>query len=395
VGWRAGLLGLVVVWVLPGTAQALAPCKGVTTTAVTPILTGQGSLESVIVDMKGRLFYTDSTLDELRRLDAPGAQPKTIAKIPEPGGLAIDDDGQILVGSGSAIVSGIAGNLSPHASLLRVSPEGGPVAVVATGLEMTNGLARASNGAIFASSDVGIGIDRVGPDGGVTVGWALVVSGNGLAIDNEQRHLYAAQTFVPAAIARVDLRDPRRVETFAMPPLTDVLAGLDGMTIDGDDRLFVAAQVPGAIWRVNRDRTICTVGTGLTNPSAVAFGYGDHGFLTGHLYSVGFDGTIAEVTGARTPGVSTAALRERRLARIAFLPRSARVRDGRARVRPLVQAVYNDGLRRRLVARVTVGGRRGRTGRLMTIPVEPHARTLTASFIVRGLRRTRTITLLR
>ena len=47
------------------------------------------SLDSVIVDGRGRLFFTNP--DGVMRLDRPGEQPRLLAKVPDgPGGLAID-----------------------------------------------------------------------------------------------------------------------------------------------------------------------------------------------------------------------------------------------------------------------------------------------------------------
>ncbi|HEX6389554.1 MAG TPA: SMP-30/gluconolactonase/LRE family protein, partial [Solirubrobacteraceae bacterium] len=261
-----------------------------------------------------------------------------------------------------------------------------------SGLQMANGLARAADGTIYASNDLGLGIDRIAPDGTVTVRWAPVLSPNGLAIDRAGRYLYAAETFQPAAIARIDLRT-RRVQTYATPGLEDIAAGPDGMTIDDRDRLYVAAQIPGEIWRVNRDRSICAVGKGLTNPSAVALGRGPTGFSEGRLFAVGFDGKIVEVPGGRVGTAS--APRQRRLTGFAFTPRTARVRKGRVTIRPRIFTVYDDGSRTPRTARVMVGGRRGRTGDRLTIPVEAHARTLSASFVAHGKRRVRTIRLMR
>ena len=41
-----------------------------------------------------------------------------------------------------------------------------------------------------------------------SAGWATVESGNGLVVDSGGRYLYVAQTFRPAAIQRIDLQDP-------------------------------------------------------------------------------------------------------------------------------------------------------------------------------------------
>jgi hypothetical protein len=78
------VLAVVIAAGLPSAAEAIAPCPGAST-AITPVLAGQGVLESVIVDARGRLYYTDTTAKELRRLEAPGAAPETIA-------AGIDDD---------------------------------------------------------------------------------------------------------------------------------------------------------------------------------------------------------------------------------------------------------------------------------------------------------------
>lgn len=381
-------------------AHAIAACPGVDP-GVVPVLTGQGSLESVIVDAHGRLYYTDTTAKALRRLDAPGARPETIASgIEAPGGLAIDDRGRILVGQGDGIVPGLAGNLAPAARLLRVDPETRRVETFATGLQMANGVVRADDGTVYASSDVGLGIDRIAPDGTVTVRWAPVFSANGLAIDRAQRHLYAAQTFQPAAIARIDLRDPSRVETWATPPLDGIAAGPDGMTIDGRDRLLVAANLAGEVWRVDADRSVCAVGTGLTTTSAVAYGHGDRGFSRGRLFAVGFDGVIAEVPGGRVdaadapppPAGGPAAVAPER-ARVVLTPSRVRVRAGVARFTPRLRVVGADGTARPLVRRLRLAGRTVRTGRLVTVRVRPGQRALRVTFTVRGVIRTRSIAL--
>lgn len=383
-------------------AHAIAACPGVDP-GVVPVLTGQGSLESVIVDARGRLYYTDTTAKALRRLDAPGAQPETIASgIEAPGGLAIDDRGRILVGQGDGIVPGLAGNLAPAARLLRVDPETRRVETFAQGLQMANGVVRADDGTVYASSDVGLGIDRIAPDGTVTVRWASVFSANGLAIDRAQRYLYAAQTFQPAAIARIDLRDPSRVETWATPPVDGIAAGPDGMTIDGRDRLLVAANLAGEVWRVNADRSVCAVGTGLTTTSAVAYGHGDRGFSRGRLFAVGFDGVVAEVPGGRvdaadappppaeTPAAAPATARGP--VRVVLTPARVRVRAGVVRFTPRVRLVPADGPARPLVRRLRLAGRTVRSGRPVTVRVRPGQRALRVTFTVRGLRRTRSIT---
>ena len=62
----------------------------------------------MIVDYRGRLFFTNST--HVLRLDARGGKPKELAEIEEPGGLAFDTDGKLVVGTGNSIPNGTHGD---------------------------------------------------------------------------------------------------------------------------------------------------------------------------------------------------------------------------------------------------------------------------------------------
>ncbi len=282
---------------LPTAALAVDDCFPGRTTA-REILTGQGLLESAIVDAQGRLYYTDTDADALMRLDRPGALPKVVAGgIVSGGGLAWLPGGRaLLVGQGDGAAAGVLGNVNPAAQLLRVDTTTGKVTTFARGLSMANGVARGPDGTVYASTDVGASIDRISADGRtVTRNWANVVSGNGLAVDPGGRYLYVNQTFVPAAIQRVDIRHPGTVEEYVRPPATDIAAGLDGMAIDKKGRLYAAANGGGQLWRVTRDRRICALARNVLLPSAVALGRSHHGFSQGHLYAVTFRGVVVEV----------------------------------------------------------------------------------------------------
>lgn len=298
-------IGVALAAAVVSSASLAAPAAAVRTCSDAPaprtILSGQGSLESVIVDRRGRLFYSDTTRKAIMRIDRPGEQPLLLAGgIESPGGLAFDADGALVVGQGNSLANGALGNVVGLARLLRVDPDSGATATYAEGLSMGNGLVRGPDGSFYASDDAGTGIDRVRA-GTVERGWASVISGNGLAIDPSGRWLYAAQTFVPAAIARVDLQDPSRVTTYARPGVEDVASGFDGLTIDGAGALYVAVQVPGEVWRVSPDRSICSLGGALQNASAVAVGRGGEGFAAGNVYAVGFSGRIVELPGVAAP----------------------------------------------------------------------------------------------
>jgi sugar lactone lactonase YvrE len=261
---------------------------------------GLGILESAIVDPRGRLFFTSVTWDgpvgAVLRMDHPDAEPVELAGgIMGPGGLAFDDRGMLIAGFGND-VRGLIGNLVGLAGLLLIDPDSGERRTWATGLEMANGVARAPDGTVFASNDLGMHIDRVDPRGTVHRRWATVLSADGLAVDPGGRYLYAA-TFAAAAIKRVEIAHPANVTTHARPGLPALAAGLDGLAIDPAGRLYVAANGAGQIWRVGPEGSIEAVARGLRFPSAVAVGRGPGGFREGNLYAVTFNGDIVELAG--------------------------------------------------------------------------------------------------
>ena len=293
---------------LPSAAAAIEACPG-SLPEPNYLVTGQTTLESVIVDDRGRLFFTNA--DRVLRLDGRNVAPVKLADIVEPGGLAFDSDGKLVVGTGNTIPNGVVGNVAGQSGLIKVDPDTGETSTYATGLSMGNGLVRGLDGSFYASDDGGVNIDRI-TDGRTEPGWAKVISGNGLVIDSSGQHLYAAETFRPAAIARVPLADPGAANTewmLAANPL-DWPAGLDGLAIDGADNIFAAANGSGAVWKVaiNGDGsagTPCTVLSGLPGfpdgPSAVAVGVGDGPFGAGNLYVVTFDGNVIELPGVAVP----------------------------------------------------------------------------------------------
>ena len=263
---------------------------------------GLGVLESAIVDPQGRLFFTSQTWDGLSgavlRMDHPDAEPAVLAGgIRSPGGLAFDDRGMLIAGFGDDGPGGLIGNLVGLAGLLLIDPASGKRRTWVTGLEMANGVARARNGTVFASNDLGTHIDRIDPDGTVHRRWATVPSANGLAVDTADRYLYAAQSFTAAAIKRVEIANPANVTTHARPGPLAWASGLDGLAIDTAGRLYVAANFAGQVWRVGPDGTIEALARGLRFPSAVAIGHGPSGFREGNLYAVTLSGNLVELVG--------------------------------------------------------------------------------------------------
>jgi len=262
--------------------------------AVRVIASGQGTLESIASDARGRLFYTDTDAQRLLRLDRPGAQPIVLTKnMDSILGVMVDTNGTLVLGFGNSNTDALADN--GNAGLMRVDPKTGKtLEIITRGLDMANGIARGPDGAYYASNDFGNGIDRF-LNGVVTDNWSQVETPNGLVIDSAGRYLYAAQTFKPASIAQIDLAHPELTTTYFAASGADMFAGPDGITRDGADRLYVAANGAGEVWRVDRDRTICVLARNLQFASSVSFGGGKPGFPNRNLYAVTFTGLVVEL----------------------------------------------------------------------------------------------------
>jgi sugar lactone lactonase YvrE len=292
---RAAIALALLMLCVPGQAHALPDCPDLPQKKT--ILTGQGQLESIIADAKGRLFYTDlQNSGRLLRIDAPGAEPKVLIQgINGTGGLAWEPDGSLILGFNGGNQNAIADG--PAGGLMRVNPETGQATVIATGMGMANGIVRGPDGAIYASNDFAGGIDKV-VNGKVEDDWSKVQTPNGLVIDTANRYLYAAQTFKPASVARIDLSDPSKEEPYFEAAVVDQAGGPDGMTRDDRDRLFVAVNAVGEVWRIDTDRTACRVASGIGNASALNWGGGAPGFPARNLYVVGFSGVLVELANA-------------------------------------------------------------------------------------------------
>jgi sugar lactone lactonase YvrE len=265
--------------------------------AMRVVASGQGVLESIASDKRGRLFYTDTDAARLLRLDRPGAAPKVLAAgIDGILAVMVDRDGSLVVGFGNSNTDALADN--GNAGLMRIDPKTGQtIEIITRGLDMSNGITRGPDGAYYASNDFGGGIDRF-LNGQVTDNWAQVDTPNGLVIDSTGRFMFAAQTFKPASIAQIDLANPAAVTTYAAASASDIAAGPDGITRDGADRLYVAANGAGEVWRVDRDRSICALARGLQFVSSVSFGGGNPGFASRNLYAVTFTGLLVELVNA-------------------------------------------------------------------------------------------------
>jgi hypothetical protein len=362
---RRWLLPLLVLLVATPAAQAAPDCQDTATPRA--LLEEQPKLESVAIDPLGRLLLGAPT--GILVLDRPGAAPRPLATFEAPGGIVFDDAGNAIAGTGNSTPNGTTGDTAGRSGLVRIALDSGTVSPFASGLSMANGVARHPDGTIYATNSIGSNVDRVPPTGGAAQrGWAKVQSGNGVAIDRSGRWLYVAQTFRPAAIAQVDLRDPSRVSPYVEADPGDSSAGLDGMTIDAAGRLLVAANASGEVWRVEgAPPRICVVARGLPKfpdgPSAVAVGRAGSPFPPENAYVVTFDGHVYELANVARGGDPF----------VPAPPAGDGTVDSGSSVVPAEDG--SDGVRRAPSVRVRVSPRIARVGRRtrFTITVERFA----------------------
>jgi sugar lactone lactonase YvrE len=281
-----------------GAATALPACPEQPKVKV--LYSGDGFLESVAVDRKGHVFFTDSTNGRLLKLRDDGRPPRVLAGgIDGPGGLAFAG-GKLLLGFGNSLAQGGDGILTPEAGLYKVDPRTGKRKTYVEGLQMANGVTR-GGGAIFASTDLATGIDRVAGRK-VELEWATLKSPNGLVTDAAGKSLFAAQTFTTPSIMRIPLDDPGAMsQYFVDDEPADAASALDGITRGDGNTLYVAANGAGDVWRVDGPGDACVLVDGAPfpeGPSNLAFGRG-HGIPRSSLLVTTFGGDLLEVRKAR------------------------------------------------------------------------------------------------
>ncbi len=297
-----GAAAAVAVAALAGAAAATALDDCTTQPRGHAIHTASGIFESVAFDGRGRLFFTNSTAGELLMIRRSGAKPTVVLDgIDAPGGIVFRRNGNVLVGYGDSIAQGSDGEENPEAGLIEVDPRTGKSHVYVDGLQMANGVTRGPGGQIFASTDVGTGVDRV-LDGVVELAWAPLDSSNGMVVDRGKRNLFVNQTFTPVpTIARVPLDDPTGARPWFTAP-DEPGAFLDGLTRDPDGNLYAAANGRGSVWKVSGRTEGCVLWQGQpfpSGPSDVAFGRGNGRFPKGSLFVTTFGGKLIQLRHAR------------------------------------------------------------------------------------------------
>jgi sugar lactone lactonase YvrE len=299
------LMMLAVAAVAAGFASAAAPALALDDCDPMPqvrVLADRGgALESVGVDAKGHVYFTDADAGELLRLRTDGRPPRVVSSgIDGPGGIVFAR-GKVIVGYGNTLAQGADGILSPEAGLYEVDPHTGERRTFASGLQTANGVARGP-GAIYASTGLATGIDRI-QGGQVQLQWAKLPSPNGMVAAADGASLFANQTLVsPPRIMRIPFEDPSAMQPyFTATSPEDAAAGLDGLARGDGDTLYAAANGSGEVWRVDGPSSACVLAHWRAfpdGPSDVAFGRG-HGIPRSSLLVTTFSGQLLQIRRAR------------------------------------------------------------------------------------------------
>ena len=261
-------------------------------------------LESILVGGRGKVYVSlqpegaDRDRVLLVRYSRPNSEPEIIAESFEggPGGLAWAGN-RILWGS---IRGGVGGDENPRSVIYLVDAATGEMSTFATGLGQANGVARAKNGTVYASNNVGRFLDRVSPAGITDHTWGDVESANGLVISRDQKYLFAAQTVVePGSVARIDRSDPSKVVEWwsadgLMPP-----PYFDGITRDDKGNLYVTSFIRSEVYKIDSRRRGCLLASDIPAPTSLNFAYSRGGLRNGKLYVSSYGGQITSISGAQ------------------------------------------------------------------------------------------------
>lgn len=251
---------------------------------------GAGVLESVTPGPAGESLYaTDPVAGRVIAFEASGAR-RVVAEVPVPGGVDVRGD-RLVVG-----VDQVPLLRTGSRRLLLVDPTTGSSEEWAAGLTGVNGVSVLSDGSAFTATEEGA-IDRVDPDGHVTRAWARLPSPNGLRVDERRGYVYVSQTFSPGVVWRISLDRPDEPEVLFRAPLLDAAAVLDGMDLDAEGRLHVAAYGAGAVWRIDPQGRGCVLARDprLLTVSMVSVGAGP----ADPAYAVTHTGLVLELTRPR------------------------------------------------------------------------------------------------
>lgn len=224
------------------------------------------------------LLYVTTTVDgdgTIWQLDAD-ANRVEFAKVPYALGLAPRSEGGFAVAS-----IGVSSPAEIDGAVYEVDAQG-VATQLASGIASPNFVTLAPDGSVLVSDDFDdTRVFRVGAQGQVSEVLTNVPTPNGMAYSPDGAWFYVASTFTPLGqLTRYEVDDQglpieaSALEIMQLGPATTP----DGIAVDANGMVYVAANVPGQIWRIDGSVTELgegeLVAEGLGSPASLAFGRG-------------------------------------------------------------------------------------------------------------------------
>lgn len=229
-----------------------------------------GGSEGITFGPNGELYVTtDGTVWSV----SPDGEVVEYATVPDALGLAARADGSLVVAS-----LGVFGE--PDGAVYVVSPDAA-VSELAAGIDSPNFVAIAPDGSALITDDVDTRVFRVSDEGEVSVIIEDVPSPNGMAYSPDGQRFYVASTFTPEGQLTAYTVDGEGFpDESTGVEILHIGQGStpDGIAVDENDRVYVAANLFGEIWAV--DGGLTELGEGelvageLESPASLAFGRG-------------------------------------------------------------------------------------------------------------------------
>lgn len=183
-------------------------------------------------------------------------------------------------GSGDLVVASFGVYNQPDGAIYTVSPEG-TATFLADGIDSPNFVAIAGDGSALISDDFDTRVFRVDSAGDLSVVIESVPSPNGMAYGADGASFYVASTFTDLGqLTRYDVdAGGLPIEASAREILHLGMGSTpDGIAVDEENRVYVAANLRSEIWRVDGDAEAVTEGELVTDavqhPASLAFGRG-------------------------------------------------------------------------------------------------------------------------
>lgn len=266
--------------------------------SVSTVATGYGMLENLAFGGDGSMYLSETSPvgpGTIQRLTPDAVRSVAVPDVSSPGGLVVHDR-TLYFATGNGTAAGLFG--TPDGTVDTVDLESGVRSTYARGLVMPNGLARSSDGDLFATRNLGAStgltlVPSAAPHEPTVVRTDLGTA-NGIANDGDM--LYISNTFDPELrITVLDVRDPggaaRTIPVDGFGPVT----ASDDMTVGPDGRIYLAQNLASRILRIDPvDGSSCVIATGMPLTTSVRFG--GPGWDTASLFATSFDGTVRQVS---------------------------------------------------------------------------------------------------